>query len=128
MSVLNTLPAGIYVIDRLFPGGQGRPPVDILQLAGAVVTLASATALVLTQVGLDFSDSAYFWLVVSVTCCLAYTLHCRIADARYTSWDRLYYNSIFRSVIVLVLQHQVKVFSYPTSDEVLVILTVMSPA
>jgi len=98
VSVLNTLPAAIYVIDRIFPGG--RPPVDLLQLAGAVVTLASATALVLTQVGLDFSDSAYFWLLVAVICTVAYTLHCRIADARYTSWDRLYYNSIF-SVIIL---------------------------
>ena len=98
VSVLNTIPASIYVIDRIFPGG--RPPVDILQLAGAIVTLASATALILTQVGLEFSDSAYFWLLVAVTCYVAYTLHCRIADARYTSWDRLYYNSIF-SVIIL---------------------------
>ena len=75
MSVLNTLPAAIYVIDRIFPGG--RPPVDWLQLTGALVTLASATAIVLTQVGLEFSDSAYFWLLVAVICHVAYTLHCR---------------------------------------------------
>jgi len=98
VSVYNTLPASIYIIDRIFPGG--RPPVGVLQLGAAVITVTTATVLVLTQVGLDFSDSAYFWLVVGVVCSATYTLHCRIADARYGSWDRLYYNSIF-SVIVL---------------------------
>lgn len=98
VSVYNTLPASVYIIDRIFPGG--RPPVTLLQLASASVTLVTATVLVVTQVGLDFSDSAYFWLVVGVICSVTYTLHCRIADARYGSWDRLYYNSVF-SVIVL---------------------------
>ena len=60
----------------------------------------TASVLVITKIGLDFSDTAYFWLLVGVICQVTYTLHGRIADARYGSWDRLYYNSVF-SVIVL---------------------------
>jgi len=98
ISVSNTLPASIYIIDRIFPGG--RPPVTLLQLAAASITLVTASVLVITKIGLDFSDTAYFWLLVGVICQVTYTLHGRIADARYGSWDRLYYNSVF-SVIVL---------------------------
>jgi len=98
VSVWNTLPASLYLLDRLLPGG--RPGAGPLQLAAAAITTATGALLVLTQAGLEFSDSAYFWLVVGVVCSLAHCLHCRIADARYGSWDRLYYNSIF-SVIVL---------------------------
>eukprot|EP00092_Neocalanus_flemingeri_P024574 GFUD01026653.1.p1 GENE.GFUD01026653.1~~GFUD01026653.1.p1 ORF type:complete len:307 (+),score=73.85 GFUD01026653.1:98-1018(+) len=97
VSVYNTLPASIYLLDRVLPD---HPPVGPLQFGSAVTTLVSGGILVLSQIGLDFSDSAYFWLVVGVVCSAAYCLHCRIADARYASWDRLYYNSIF-SVIVL---------------------------
>jgi len=97
VSVYNTLPATVYLLDTVLPN---RPPVGPLQLGSAVVTLVTGGGLVLSQVGLDFSDSAYFWLVVGVVCSAAYCLHTRIADARYASWDRLYYNSIF-SVIVL---------------------------
>jgi drug/metabolite transporter (DMT)-like permease len=97
VSVFNTLPAIIYLLDTVLPN---RPPVGPLQLGSAVATLLTGGGLVLSQVGLNFSDSAYFWLVVGVVCSAAYTLHTRIADARYASWDRLYYNSIF-SVIVL---------------------------
>jgi len=97
VSVYNTLPATIYLLDTVLPN---RPPVGPLQLGSAVTTLATGGILVLCQIGLDFSDSAYFWLVVGVVCSAAYCLHTRIADARYASWDRLYYNSIF-SVIVL---------------------------
>ena len=75
VSVYNTLPASVYIIDRIFPGG--RPPVTLLQLVSASVTLVTASVLVVTQVGLDFSDSAYFWLVVGVICSVTYTLHCR---------------------------------------------------
>jgi len=101
VSVLNSVPAGVYLIDRIFPAGaQGRPPSSPLQLACSVIAVATGTILVLSQVGLDFSDSAYFWLVVAVVCSGSYALHCRIADARYSSWDRLYYTSIF-SVVVL---------------------------
>ena len=75
VSVYNTLPASVYIIDRIFPAG--RPPVTLLQLVSASVTLVTASVLVVTQVGLDFSDSAYFWLVVGVICSVTYTLHCR---------------------------------------------------
>jgi len=97
VSVYNTLPASIYILDRVLPN---QPPTGPLQFGSAVITLASGGVLVLSQIGLDFSDSAYFWLVVGVVCSGAYSIHCRIADARYGSWDKLYYNSIF-SVIVL---------------------------
>ena len=36
------------------------------------------------QVGLDFSDSAYFWLVVAVITSGAYCLHCRFPTNVYT--------------------------------------------
>jgi len=97
VSVYNILPASIYLLDRVLPH---QAPTGHLQFGAALVTLVSGVVLVLSQIGLDFSDSAYFWLVVGVVCSAAYCLHCRIADARYGSWDRLYYNSIF-SVIVL---------------------------
>jgi len=101
VSVWNSLPAGVYVLDRLVPGGQqGRPPTSPLQAGCSLLCLLTGTVLVLTQVGLDFSDSAYFWLVVGVITSGAYCLHCRIADARYSSWDRLYFTSLF-SVVVL---------------------------
>lgn len=101
VSVLNSLPAAVYLLDRLAPSGsQGRPPSSPLQLACSCIALSTSTVLVLSQVGLDFSDSAYFWLVVAVVTSGAYCLHCRIADARYSSWDRLYYTSLF-SVVVL---------------------------
>jgi len=101
VAVYNTLPAAVYLLERLLPGGaQGRPPSSPLQAGCSVVTLVTGAILVLVQVGLDFSDSAYFWLVVGVITSGAYCLHCRIADARYSSWDRLYYNSLF-SVVVL---------------------------
>jgi len=67
VSVYNVLPAAIYALDRILPG---------------------------PQVGLDFYDSSYFWLVTGVVTSGVYCLHCRIADARYSSWDRLYYNSL----------------------------------
>ena len=51
-------------------------------------------------------------LLVAIVCYVAYTLHCRIADARYTSWDRLYYNSIFRSVLSLSYSTKSKSFLY----------------
>jgi len=97
VSVYNTLPATIYLLDTVLPN---RPPVGPLQLGAAFINLITGGVLVLSQVGLNFSDSAYFWLVVGVVCSAAYCLHTRIADARYASWDRLYYNSVF-SVIVL---------------------------
>ena len=75
VSVYNTLPASVYIIDRIFPGG--RPPVTVLQLVSASLTLVTASVLVATQIGLDFSDTAYFWLVVGVICSVTYTLHCR---------------------------------------------------
>lgn len=100
VSVYNVLPASIYALDSLLPGPQGRPPGAPLQTGCCVVVLLTGASLVISQVGLDFYDSAYFWLVTGIVTSGVYCLHCRIADARYSSWDRLYYNSIF-SVIVL---------------------------
>ena len=51
--------------------------MGVLQLGAASVTVITAAIIVLTQVGLDFSDSAYFWMVVGVICSATYTLHCR---------------------------------------------------
>lgn len=99
VSVFNTLPALIYLLDRVI-AKTGAPPASPLQFGASICTLATGSVLVLSQISLDFSDSAYFWLVVGVVTSAAYCLHCRIADARYDSWDKLYYNSVF-SVIVL---------------------------
>jgi len=99
VSVFNTLPAVIYLLDRLLPKS-GGPPTSVLQVCASIGTLSTGSILVLSQISLNFSDSAYFWLVVGVVCSAAYCLHCRIADARYTSWDKLFYNSVF-SVIAL---------------------------
>jgi len=99
VSVFNILPALIYLLDRLLPKS-GAPPTSVLQVCSSIMTLCTGSILVLSQISLNFGDSAYFWLVVGVVCTAAYCLHCRISDARYTSWDKLYYNSVF-SVIVL---------------------------
>ena len=41
------------------------------------------------QVGLDFSDSAYFWLVVAVITSGAYCLHCRFPSNVYIVFIRI---------------------------------------
>jgi len=97
--VFNTLPAIIYIIDRVFSKA-GSPPVSPLQVVSSICTLITGSLLVISKISINFGDSAYFWLVVGVVCSTAYCLHCRLADARYDSWDKLYYNSVF-SVIVL---------------------------
>jgi hypothetical protein len=97
ISVQNTLPAGIYLLDRVFPG---RPPTPPLQGVCSVITLLTGIGLVVVETSLDFQDSAYFWIIVGVSCTVASTLHSRIADARFSSWDRLYYSAVF-SVILL---------------------------
>jgi len=97
ISTYNILPAVVYLLDFLVPS---RPPIAPLQAVAALVSIVTAASLVFGQIGLQFDDSAYFWLVVGVICSLAHTLHCRIADARYSARDRLYYSYVF-SVITL---------------------------
>merc|ERR1712025_1107780 len=87
------------IIDRVFSKA-GSPPVSPLQVVSSICTLITGSLLVISKISINFGDSAHFWLVVGVVCSTAYCLHCRLADARYDSWDKLYYNSVF-SVIVL---------------------------
>jgi len=98
IALQNTLPAGIYLLDRVKPGS--RPPTATLQGACAVLTFITGVILVLGETSLDFQESGYFWLIIGVMCNGASILHSRIADARFSSWDRLYYSAL-SSVIIL---------------------------
>jgi len=97
ISCYNIIPALISLLDFAVPS---RPPVAPLQTVASVVSIITGSCLIIGQVGLTFDDSAYFWLVVGIITTLAHTLYSRIADARYTSRDRLYFSFLF-SLITL---------------------------
>lgn len=99
LAVQNALPAAIFLFDRLYPS-RVRMPLPPLQGAGAALVMITSIGLVMTESSLEFQESGYFWLIVGVVCNAAATLHARIADARFKSWDRLYFSSVF-SVIIL---------------------------
>ncbi|XP_076061116.1 UDP-N-acetylglucosamine transporter TMEM241-like isoform X4 [Oratosquilla oratoria] len=64
-----------------------------------------------------FSDSPYFWMLVSLACVAVQTLHFKIADARYTEVDRLYFSYIFGVVVLapasLYLEEAFEVLHFP---------------
>jgi len=99
LAVQNTLPAAIFLFDKLYPSST-RAPIQPLPAASAVTVMLTGVGLIMTETSLDFQESGYFWLIVGVMCTAASTLHARIADARFKSWDRLYFSSVF-SVIIL---------------------------
>lgn len=99
LAVQNALPASIFLFDRLYPS-KSRVPLPPLQGAAGIIVMLTSIGLVLSQSSLEFQESGYFWLIVGVVCNASSTLHARIADARFKSWDRLYFSSVF-SVIIL---------------------------
>eukprot|EP00088_Acartia_fossae_P005092 TRINITY_DN12228_c0_g1_i11.p1 TRINITY_DN12228_c0_g1~~TRINITY_DN12228_c0_g1_i11.p1 ORF type:complete len:308 (-),score=47.88 TRINITY_DN12228_c0_g1_i11:238-1161(-) len=99
LAVQNALPASIFLFDRLYPS-RTRVPLPPVQGLAAVIVMLTAIGLVISESSLEFQESGYFWLIVGIVCNAASTLHARIADARFKSWDRLYFSSVF-SVIIL---------------------------
>jgi len=99
LAVQNTVPAGVYLFERISPN-PSRQPTAPLQFLGASSALLTGLGLVIGETSLNFSDTGYFWLLVGVVCNAASFLHARIADARFKSWDRLYYSSVFAVVLL----------------------------
>ncbi|KAK7072382.1 hypothetical protein SK128_001330, partial [Halocaridina rubra] len=64
-----------------------------------------------------FSDSPYFWMLVYLACVAVQTLHSKIADARYTDVDRLYFSYVFSVVVLapasLYLEEAFEVLHFP---------------
>jgi len=97
IAVQNILPAGIYLLDSITPG---RPPTSPLHGVCGGIVLLTGLGLMVGESSLDFEYTGHFWLLVGVVCSGASILHARIADARFKSWDRLFYSSVF-SVVIL---------------------------
>lgn len=100
-----------------FRGGSGPLP-----LLASLVTIGTAVAAVLADIdmtvdALKFSDSAYFWMLVYLACVAVQTLHSKIADARYTDIDRLYFSYVFSVVVLapasLYLEEAFEVLHFP---------------
>ncbi|XP_076061114.1 UDP-N-acetylglucosamine transporter TMEM241-like isoform X2 [Oratosquilla oratoria] len=115
LCLLNTLPASLYLLEVApsFRGGSGGP----VALLATLVTIGSAVASVLMDIDMTFSDSPYFWMLVSLACVAVQTLHFKIADARYTEVDRLYFSYIFGVVVLapasLYLEEAFEVLHFP---------------
>ncbi|KAG0716008.1 Transmembrane protein 241 [Chionoecetes opilio] len=93
----NSLGALLYLMD-VAPGFRSKAgPVPLL---ACLATLGTAVAAVLSDIDMTFADSPYFWMLVNLACTAVQALHSKIADARYTEVDRLYFSYVF-SVIVL---------------------------
>ncbi|XP_066989279.1 UDP-N-acetylglucosamine transporter TMEM241-like isoform X1 [Macrobrachium rosenbergii] len=110
----NTLGATLYLMEIApsFRGGAG--PVA---LAASLITIGSAVAAVLADIDMTFSDSPYFWMLVYLACMAVQTLHSKIADARYTDVDRLYFSYVFSVVVLapasLYLEEAFEVLRFP---------------
>ena len=63
----------------------------------------------INQVGLDFSDSAYFWLVVAVVCSGSYALHCRLFV--------LYEHTGMNTILLTCRHHHLPLISIPNLTE-----------
>ncbi|KAF2363185.1 hypothetical protein FHG87_006060 [Trinorchestia longiramus] len=105
----NTLCSVLYLLE-VFPGLRTsmQYPSPILSttavsrvgVIASVFTILTALGAVIQDLDITFSESPYFWLLVSLACVAVQRLHSRIADARYTEVDRLYCSYVF-SVFVL---------------------------
>lgn len=93
----NSLGALLYLMDVAPSFRSSGGPVPLL---ACLTTLGTAVAAVLSDIDMTFSDSPYFWMLVNLACMAVQALHSKIADARYTEVDRLYFSYVF-SVIVL---------------------------
>ncbi|XP_045614802.1 UDP-N-acetylglucosamine transporter TMEM241-like isoform X1 [Procambarus clarkii] len=115
----NTLGAMLYLMEIApsFRGGSGPFP-----LLASLITIGTAVAAVLADIdmtvdALKFSDSPYFWMLVYLACVAVQTLHSKIADARYTDVDRLYFSYVFSVVVLapasLYLEEAFEVLHFP---------------
>ncbi|TRY62861.1 hypothetical protein TCAL_07708 [Tigriopus californicus] len=97
LAIGNCLPASLHLVDVFYskPNQYGGK-----SLLGAIFVLVSAMALLVTEPRMSLLESPYFWLCVHVICQLFYTLHGRIADARFNSVDRQYYSYIFGLIVL----------------------------
>ncbi|KAK8753699.1 hypothetical protein OTU49_001151, partial [Cherax quadricarinatus] len=97
----NTLGAMLYLMEIAPSFRSGSGPLPLL---ASLVTIGTAVAAVLADIDMTFSDSAYFWMLVYLACVAVQTLHSKIADARYTDIDRLYFSYVFRLEDISFLQ------------------------
>ncbi|XP_047735459.1 transmembrane protein 241 isoform X2 [Hyalella azteca] len=127
----NTLCSVLYLLE-VFPsmrreGNISNPPPQLKAVAetsisrigvlAALLTLLTALAAVISDLEINFSESPYLWLMVSLSCVAVQRLHSRIADARYTDVDRLYCCYVFSVVVLapasLYLEEAFEVLHFP---------------
>nr|XP_053650346.1 transmembrane protein 241-like isoform X2 [Cherax quadricarinatus] len=110
----NTLGAMLYLMEIAPSFRSGSGPLPLL---ASLVTIGTAVAAVLADIDMTFSDSAYFWMLVYLACVAVQTLHSKIADARYTDIDRLYFSYVFSVVVLapasLYLEEAFEVLHFP---------------
>lgn len=112
----NSLGAVLYLMDVAPSFRNVAGPVPLL---ATLTTIGTAVAAVLSDIDMTFSDSPYFWMLVNLACMAVQALHSKIADARYTEVDRLYFSYVF-SVIVLApvslyLEEAFEVLHFPNA-------------
>ena len=117
LAVQNVTAALIYILDHA-PRFKGASAISLLGSAFLVIT---ATLIILLDLEMTFKDSPYFWLMTHIVCTTVHTLHGRIADARYSDIERLYY-SYMVSVIVLApsslyLEEAFQVLHFPYKSQ-----------
>ncbi|XP_037782653.1 transmembrane protein 241-like [Penaeus monodon] len=107
----NTLGSMLYLME-IIPSGGG-----MVALGASLITIGTAVAAVLADIDMTFSDSPYFWMMVHLACVAVQTLHSKIADARYTAVDRLYFSYVFSVVVLapasLYLEEAFEVLRFP---------------
>ncbi|MPC16454.1 transmembrane protein 241-like [Portunus trituberculatus] len=109
----NSLGAVLYLVD-VAPSFRMAGPIPLL---ACLTTIGTAVSAVLSDIDMTFSDSPYFWMMVNLACMAVQALHSKIADARYTDVDRLYFSYVFSVVVLapvsLYLEEAFEVLHFP---------------
>ncbi|XP_037070073.1 transmembrane protein 241-like [Pollicipes pollicipes] len=111
------MPALVYLLDYA-PRFKGA---SVVSLVGSGFLLLTAVLIILVDLDMTFKDSPYFWLMAHVVCSTVHTLHGRIADARYSDIDRLYYSYLVSVVVLapssLYLEEAFLVLDFPYKSQ-----------
>jgi len=113
LAVQNVMPALVYLLDYS-PRFKGASCVSMM---GSAFLLLTSALIILLDLDMTFKDSPYFWLMAHVVCSTVHSIHGRIADARYSDIDRLYYSYLISVVILapssLYLEEAFLVLKFP---------------
>lgn len=117
LAVQNLMPALIYILDY----GPRFKGASVTSLVGSGFLLLTSALIVLLDLQMNFKDSPYFWLMAHVVCSTVHAIHGRIADARYSDLDRLYYSYLVSVVVLapasLYLEEAFLVLDFPYKSQ-----------